>query len=121
MPGVVFLDEPYAGVDVVARTRIYQRINSIKKRTECSMVLTSHSGGNKRKLSIAVALIGMPGVVFLDEPYAGVDVVARTRIYQKINGIKNRTECSVVLTSHSGFVSCRVEENAVQVIEAATE
>ncbi|KAH7946075.1 hypothetical protein HPB49_020042 [Dermacentor silvarum] len=54
-----------------------------------------------RKLSIAVALVGLPELVFLDEPYAGVDVLARTRIYKKLNRIKERTECSIVLTSHS--------------------
>ncbi|KAL1473828.1 hypothetical protein MTO96_038443, partial [Rhipicephalus appendiculatus] len=61
---------------------------------------TSRSGGNKRKLSIAIALIGLPEVVFLDEPYAGVDVLARTRIYKRLNDIKDRTKCSMVLTSH---------------------
>ncbi|KAL1477508.1 hypothetical protein MTO96_035679 [Rhipicephalus appendiculatus] len=59
-----------------------------------------YSGGNKRKLSIAIALIGLPEVVFLDEPYAGVDVLARTRIYKRLNDIKDRTKCSMVLTSH---------------------
>ncbi|XP_037518328.1 phospholipid-transporting ATPase ABCA3-like [Rhipicephalus sanguineus] len=60
-----------------------------------------YSGGNKRKLSIAIALVGLPGVVFLDEPYAGVDVLARTRIYIRLTGIKEQTKCSMVLTSHS--------------------
>ncbi|KAL1482736.1 hypothetical protein MTO96_033588 [Rhipicephalus appendiculatus] len=58
------------------------------------------SGGNKRKLSLAIALVGLPGVVFLDEPYAGVDVLARTRIYKRLTRIKKRTKCSMVLTSH---------------------
>ncbi|KAL1473911.1 hypothetical protein MTO96_038379 [Rhipicephalus appendiculatus] len=60
-----------------------------------------YSGGNKRKLSIAIALVGLPNIIFLDEPYAGVDVVARTRIYQRLNDIKARTKCTMVLTSHS--------------------
>ncbi|KAH7946435.1 hypothetical protein HPB49_024941 [Dermacentor silvarum] len=59
-----------------------------------------YSGGNLRKLSIAVALVGLPEVVFLDEPYAGVDVLARARIDKKLNRIKERTGCSIVLTSH---------------------
>ncbi|KAL1473909.1 hypothetical protein MTO96_038377 [Rhipicephalus appendiculatus] len=60
-----------------------------------------YSGGNKRKLSIAISLVGLPNIVFLDEPYAGVDVVARTHIYQNLNEIKARTKCTMVLTSHS--------------------
>ncbi|KAL1415402.1 hypothetical protein MTO96_006847 [Rhipicephalus appendiculatus] len=46
-------------------------------------------------------MVGLPGVVFLDEPYAGVDVLARTRIYIRLTGIKEQTKCSMVLTSHS--------------------
>jgi len=37
----------------------------------------SLSGGNKRKLSVAVATIGEPSIVFLDEPSTGMDPVAR--------------------------------------------
>ena len=37
----------------------------------------SLSGGNKRKLSVAVATIGDPSIVFLDEPSTGMDPVAR--------------------------------------------
>ena len=36
-----------------------------------------YSGGNKRKLSVAMALIGNPSVVFLDEPSSGMDPKAR--------------------------------------------
>ncbi|KAH6929699.1 hypothetical protein HPB50_005131 [Hyalomma asiaticum] len=61
----------------------------------------TYSGGNKRKLCIGVALIGFPGVVFLDEPYAGVDVLSRTRIYERLDEVKESTKCTIVLTSHS--------------------
>lgn len=35
------------------------------------------SGGNKRKLSVAIAMIGDPSIIFLDEPSTGMDPVAR--------------------------------------------
>ncbi|XP_037280039.1 phospholipid-transporting ATPase ABCA3-like [Rhipicephalus microplus] len=60
-----------------------------------------YSDGNKRKLSTAISLIGLPGIVFLDEPYAGVDVLARTHIHKRLIDIKERTKCSMVLSSHS--------------------
>ncbi|EKF29940.1 ABC transporter, putative [Trypanosoma cruzi marinkellei] len=56
------------------------------------------SGGNKRKLSVAIALIGGPRVVFLDEPSAGMDPVARRGLWTAIQGISS--SCSVVLTTH---------------------
>jgi ATP-binding cassette subfamily A (ABC1) protein 3 len=58
------------------------------------------SGGNKRKLSVAVACIGNPPVVFLDEPSAGMDPGARKQMWKVINDIKNK-KCSIILTTHS--------------------
>lgn len=62
--------------------------------------LSVSSGGNKRKLSIGVALIGLPRIVFLDEPSAGVDVVARQKIFAGLQSIRNNSEISLILTSH---------------------
>ena len=39
------------------------------------VVAGAYSGGNKRKLSLAIALLGSPAVVFLDEPSSGMDPV----------------------------------------------
>ncbi|ESO05674.1 hypothetical protein HELRODRAFT_77531 [Helobdella robusta] len=58
------------------------------------------SGGNKRKLSIALALIGNPDVVYLDEPTAGIDPNARKYVWESIVGTVKAGH-SVVLTSHS--------------------
>ncbi|KAF8929078.1 hypothetical protein EDD21DRAFT_382503 [Dissophora ornata] len=57
------------------------------------------SGGNKRRLSLAMAIIGCPQVVFLDEPTTGVDVSIRQMIWNSIRKLK-RTSC-VILTTHS--------------------
>ncbi|XP_073988182.1 phospholipid-transporting ATPase ABCA1-like isoform X1 [Rhodnius prolixus] len=58
------------------------------------------SGGNKRKLSAAIALIGSPPLVFLDEPTTGMDPKARRFIWTRIQDLV-RNGTSVVLTSHS--------------------
>jgi ATP-binding cassette subfamily A (ABC1) protein 3 len=60
----------------------------------------SLSGGNKRKLSVAMACIGNPPVVFLDEPSAGMDPDARKNMWIMINAIKSR-KTSIILTTHS--------------------
>ncbi|KAF9096603.1 hypothetical protein BGX29_008527 [Mortierella sp. GBA35] len=57
------------------------------------------SGGNKRRLSLAMAVIGCPRVVFLDEPTTGVDVAIRQAIWNSIRKLK-KTSC-VILTTHS--------------------
>nr|XP_036863486.1 ATP-binding cassette sub-family A member 2 isoform X3 [Manis javanica] len=60
----------------------------------------TYSGGNKRKLSTAIALIGYPAFVFLDEPTTGMDPKARRFLWNLILDLI-KTGRSVVLTSHS--------------------
>uniref|UniRef100_A0A4W3HE36 ATP-binding cassette sub-family A member 1-like n=1 Tax=Callorhinchus milii TaxID=7868 RepID=A0A4W3HE36_CALMI len=60
----------------------------------------TYSGGNKRKLSTAIALIGCPPVVFLDEPTTGMDPKARRFLWNCILSIVKEGR-SIVLTSHS--------------------
>uniref|UniRef100_A0AAV2MP22 ABC transporter domain-containing protein n=1 Tax=Knipowitschia caucasica TaxID=637954 RepID=A0AAV2MP22_KNICA len=60
----------------------------------------TYSGGNKRKLSTAIALIGFPPLIFLDEPTTGMDPKARRFLWNLILDII-KTGRSVVLTSHS--------------------
>ncbi|EGZ11630.1 lipid exporter ABCA1 family [Phytophthora sojae] len=60
------------------------------------------SGGNKRKLSVAIALIGSPPIVFLDEPSTGMDPVSRRFMWNVIAAISTqRKESTIILTTHS--------------------
>ena len=60
------------------------------------------SGGNKRKLSVGIALMGSPQLVFLDEPSTGVDPAARRFMWDLISRLcTQRQECTVVLTTHN--------------------
>jgi len=62
---------------------------------------STYSGGNKRKLSLGMAIIGSPPVVFLDEPTTGVDPAARRRIWTSLTMLQKMSNCALVLTSHS--------------------
>lgn len=59
-----------------------------------------YSGGNKRKLSTALAMLGDPNLIFLDEPTTGIDPGARRQVWNVVNKAKNSGR-SVLLTSHS--------------------
>ncbi|KAL4157382.1 hypothetical protein PRNP1_006405 [Phytophthora ramorum] len=62
----------------------------------------SLSGGNKRKLSVAIAMIGNPAIIFLDEPSTGMDPVSRRFMWDVIADISTRgKESTIVLTTHS--------------------
>ncbi len=56
------------------------------------------SGGYKRRLSIAIALISKPKILFLDEPTLGLDVFARRELWKIISKLKSKV--SIILTSH---------------------
>ena len=58
------------------------------------------SGGMKRKVNIARALLNQPDVLFLDEPTTGLDVTARKEIWQLINELKEKQKLAVFLTTH---------------------
>ena len=60
-----------------------------------------YSGGNKRKLSVACAMIGQPSIIFLDEPSTGMDPVARRFMWSVINDICCQGNTSVILATHS--------------------
>jgi ATP-binding cassette subfamily A (ABC1) protein 3 len=60
------------------------------------------SGGNKRKLCVATAMIGDPEIILLDEPSAGMDPEARRFMWDVIAEItQTRKQATVVLTTHS--------------------
>ncbi|KAF4656307.1 hypothetical protein FOL47_009036 [Perkinsus chesapeaki] len=61
----------------------------------------SLSGGNKRKLSVGMAIIGRPRIVFLDEPSTGMDPVSRRFLWGVIQQLATHRKSVVVLTTHS--------------------
>ena len=95
----------------------YARIKGVHKsfRTEqvenaiAELGLTAHrkklaselSGGNKRKLAVAMATVGRPPIILLDEPSAGMDPEARRFMWDVVGNIASKKTSAVVLTTHS--------------------
>ncbi|KAL7700255.1 ABC1 transporter [Lotmaria passim] len=94
--------ELYAGIRGIAREEWGDLVDALCTLCELTMyrktVTCELSGGNRRKLSVAMSLIGGPSVVFLDEPSAGMDPVARRGMWTAIQ--RAAKYCSVVLTTH---------------------
>lgn len=63
-------------------------------------LVKTYSGGNKRKLSTGIALIGEPAVIFLDEPSTGMDPVARRLLWDTVARARESGK-AIVITSHS--------------------
>ncbi|ORC80831.1 putative ABC transporter [Trypanosoma theileri] len=92
----------YAGIRGVVqaqRATVVEELMQLCELTSYAKTRASAlSGGNRRKLSVALALIGGPRVVFLDEPSAGMDPVARRGLWTAVQSIASN--CAVVLTTH---------------------
>ena len=58
------------------------------------------SGGTKRKLCVAIALLAAPELIFLDEPSTAMDPLSRRRLWMLVKGIMSQTHGSTVLTTH---------------------
>jgi ATP-binding cassette subfamily A (ABC1) protein 3 len=74
-----------------------QRLDLIRHRKKAAGDL---SGGNKRKLSVGIAIIGNPPIVLLDEPSAGMDPEARRFMWSVVSEISRQKTSAVILTSH---------------------
>lgn len=77
--------------------QLAQSLNFVKHMHKKSVEL---SGGNKRKLSTAIALVGNPAVVYLDEPTTGMDPGAKRKLWQVLTKYRMKGK-TIVLTSHS--------------------
>jgi ABC-2 type transport system ATP-binding protein len=60
----------------------------------------TYSGGERRRLEIARALVSNPRVLFLDEPTVGLDPRIRAELLDVIEGLRARTEMTVLVTTH---------------------
>ncbi len=66
---------------------------------EADRKVKGYSGGMKRRISLATALIGDPEIAFLDEPTTGLDPQSRHAVWEFIRGLKERQR-TIVLTTH---------------------
>ena len=75
-----------------------------------------YSGGTKRKLSTAVALLGDPQILFLDEPTTGLDPVSKRRVWNLISMIRESGK-TIILTSHRSEAICVRIYSVTKVVE----
>lgn len=90
------------GIYGFSKEKTNEKLSNLSKQFDLHSVLKRKagklSGGWQRRLSIAMALIGEPQILFLDEPTLGLDVIARRELWDVINSLKGKI--TVVLTTH---------------------
>ena len=90
------------GVHGLPRQESLARVEELARTLGLEPVLARRagklSGGWQRRLSIAMALVARPEILFLDEPTLGLDVLARAELWDVIRALKGRI--TVILTTH---------------------
>ena len=94
--------ELICGIHGFSREKTAGKIAELSRQFDLETVLNRRagklSGGWQRRVSIAMALIGEPEILFLDEPTLGLDVLARHELWDVIRAMKGRI--TIILTTH---------------------
>lgn len=94
--------ELMCGLHSFPREKRRERAAALAAQLELESVLSKRagrlSGGWQRRVSIAMALVGEPQILFLDEPTLGLDVIARSELWDVIRGQKGHM--TIILTTH---------------------
>jgi ABC-2 type transport system ATP-binding protein len=96
--------EMHADLYDVPRDVMHSRIDEVLKLVEledrATSLVSTYSGGMRRRLEIARSLIHYPKVLFLDEPTIGLDPQSRDHIWSYIRDLKKRENITIILTTH---------------------
>ena len=94
--------ELICGIHGFSREKTITKIEQLSRQFDLDSVLQQKagklSGGWQRRVSIAMALISEPQILFLDEPTLGLDVIARHDLWDVIRSLKGRV--TIILTTH---------------------
>lgn len=82
------------------KSRIAYAANLVNLTSELNKRVSAYSGGMKRRLSLAIALIQNPKILILDEPTVGIDPELKLSIWNELLRLKNEEEKTIVVTTH---------------------
>ena len=94
--------ELICGIHKFSKEKTREKVSELAGKFALDTVLHTRagtlSGGWQRRVSIAMALIGEPEILFLDEPTLGLDVIARHELWEVIRSLKGKV--TIILTTH---------------------
>ena len=98
LENIEFMAKVYGADGAKARVRAREMLAAFSLEAVEKSRAKTLSGGMQRRLSIAMALISDPKILFLDEPTLGLDVLARRELWGVISSLKGRV--TIILTTH---------------------
>ena len=92
--------ELYGMTRAAARTRVRELLSELDLAGLGDRLIKTLSGGQRRRLDIALGLVHQPKLVFLDEPSTGLDPQSRANLWNHIRGLRDREGATILLTTH---------------------
>ena len=81
-----------------AKNAVEETLQAFNLQEKANVVAKKLSGGQAKRLSIALAVITQPKILFLDEPTLGLDIKARQELWKTVKALKERM--TIILTTH---------------------
>jgi ABC-2 type transport system ATP-binding protein len=98
---LTFMGDMYGIPAPQLRARVDRLLNLLSLTEKADETAAKLSGGVKRRLNIALALVHDPEIVFLDEPSAGLDPQSRLLLWEFIRSLRDKEAKTIVLTTHA--------------------
>ena len=93
-----------------ARTRAEELLHFVELSDRANDLTKTFSGGMRRRLELARALIHKPTVLLLDEPTSGLDLVAYERVWQRLEALRQNNELTVLVSTHRADEAARCDQ-----------
>lgn len=81
--------------------RVSYAASLVRLTDDLRLKVENYSGGMKRRLSLAIALIQNPKLLILDEPTVGIDPVLKKEIWQELIRLKDQEQKTILVTTHA--------------------
>ncbi len=95
-----FMGEMYEVPEDILKKRVERLLNDLLLTEKADTIVSNLSGGMKRRLNLAMALIHSPEIVVMDEPSEGLDPQSRRVLWNFIRSLRDKEGKTVILTTH---------------------
>jgi len=92
--------EPYSTPERRRPRDVERLITAVGLEEQADQKIRTLSGGQRRRLDVAIGIIGHPELLFLDEPTAGLDPHGRREFHELVQALAERADTTILLTTH---------------------
>ncbi|MFA6214051.1 MAG: ABC transporter ATP-binding protein [Candidatus Micrarchaeia archaeon] len=100
MENLLYFGSLYGVVGKAARERAGRLLSELGLQEKKGVIAGYLSGGMKRRLSLACALMHQPRIIMLDEPTTGLDPATRIKMWETVRRVVRETRATLILTTH---------------------